>query len=313
MAIHVTGSVAYDRILLFPGSFEDHLMPDKLHMINVSLLIDKVEEKFGGCAGNIAYTLSLLGDKPIMYSSVGRDFIPMQEKYEKAGVNIQNVPVYDDELTACCYIYTDSKGNQITGFNPAAMNKNLPLENYPKCQAGDYGIISPGNLEDMHNLANHFKTNNIPYVYDPGQNIPALSKEVHLSNIAGSEILIGNDYEVEMIMRITNCSKQELLQKTKCLITTLGENGCKVSFASNSINVPAPTVTDVMEPTGAGDAQRAGILFGLTRGLDIENSVKIGSICSAYCIEKFGTQEHSFTMDEFIKRYQENYGTFPLN
>ncbi len=313
MAIHVTGSIAYDRILLFPGSFEDHLMPDKLHMINVSLLIDKVEEKFGGCAANIAYTICLFGGKPLIYSSVGRDFAgAMQDKFKKVGIQTESLQICEDELTACCYIYTDSKGNQITGFNPAAMAVNLPKSDYPKCQVGDYGIISPGNLEDMHNLAEHFKASNTPYIYDPGQNIPALSKEVHLANIQGSEILIGNDYEIEMIMRITECSKSELLEKTKCLITTLGENGCKVSTRKNSINIPAPTVNAVVEPTGAGDAQRAGILIGLTNGLDIESSVKIGSICSAYCIEKFGTQEHSFSMEDFKTRYQENYGKFPL-
>ncbi len=312
MSIHISGSIAFDRILLFPGSFEDHIMPDKLHMINVSLLIDRVEEKFGGTAGNIAYSLSLLGEKPLIYSSVGKDFNEMQLKFEKFGINIDNISIFSDELTAGCYIYTDSKGNQITGFNPASMSHQTPTEKYPKCQANDLGIISPGNLDDMQNFSAHYKANNTPYIYDPGQNIPALSREAHLANIEGAEILVGNDYELEMIRRITKTTQEELLAKAKYVITTLGERGCKVASGKTSIHIMAPTVDNVLEPTGAGDALRAGILYGLSNGLDLETSVKIGSICSAYCIEKHGTQEHYFSKEEFITRFEQNYGKYPL-
>ena len=313
MAIHISGSIAFDRIMTFPGHFEDHLLPEKLHMINVCFLIDRIEEKRGGTGANIAYSLYLLGLTSSIYGSVGRDYRgACQDALEKMNINLDGVKILDDSLTACAYITTDSKGNQITGFNLAALNTPTERSAYPKCKEGDLGIVSPGNIEDMFNFPQYFKEKKVPYIYDPGQTIPAISKESHLSCIDGSEILIGNDYEIELICQITEHSKAELLERGKYIITTLGENGCQIDIGTESINVPAPIVSKVADPTGAGDAFRAGLLLGISKGLDIETSAKIGSVCSVFCIEKYGTQEHSYTLPMFKERYEDNYGTFPL-
>ena len=312
MSIHISGSIAFDRIMTFPGHFEDHLLPEKLHMINVCFLIDRIEEKRGGTGANIAYSLCLLGEKPSLYATVGHDYkASFRGALEDLGINLDSVHISEESLTACAYITSDKRGNQITGFSPAASMKPLDSGAYPKCKTGDWGIISPGNVDDMLLFSKHFKEKKIPYIYDPGQQIPAISKENHLTSIEGAEIFIGNDYEVELITQLTEHSKADLLEKAKYVITTLGENGCQIASGHDVVNVPAPKVDKVADPTGAGDSFRAGLLLGLSRGLDMESSVKLGSIAAAFCIEQYGTQEHTFTADTFKKRYEENYGAFP--
>ena len=312
MSIHISGSIAFDRIMSFPGHFEDHLLPDKLHMINVCFLIDRIEEKRGGTGANIAYNLCMLGIKPFLYATVGHDYkTSFKGDLEKMGINLDSVRVKDNELTACAYITSDSKGNQITGFSPAASMNALDESAYPKCKEGDWGIISPGNSDDMFLFSKFFKEKKVPYIYDPGQQIPAIDKEKHLSSIEGAEVFIGNDYEIELMSQITGESKAELLEKAKYVITTLGENGCQIATGHDVVNVPAPNVIKVADPTGAGDSFRAGLLLGLSNGLGMETSVKLGSIAAVFCIEQYGTQEHVFTSETFKKRYEENYGAFP--
>ncbi len=314
MNIHIMGSVAFDRIMSYKGNFEDLLLPDKLHMLSVVFLIDRIEEKRGGTASNIAYNLSMLGEFPHIYCSVGHDF---KGSYEKAlqnmKINLDGIRVLEEQLTACAYITADQKGNQITGFSPAAMNTPADPSAYAKIQQGDFGIVSPGNAEDMGKFPQIFKERNVPYIYDPGQQIPAVSKESHLASIEGSEILIGNDYEIALISERTGKSKSELLEKTKYILTTLGEGGCQISQkGKEDIVIKAPKITTLADPTGAGDSLRAGLLKGLTSGLDIETSVKIGSTCAAFCIEKYGTQEHYYSLENFRQRYKENYGECPF-
>lgn len=312
MSIHISGSIAFDRIMTFPGHFEDHLLPEKLHMINVCFLIDRIEEKHGGTAANIAYNLSLLGGNSSIYTTVGRDYRgSFQTALEKMNINLDAVHILEDSLTACAYITTDSKGNQITGFNLAALGTPTDPSRYPKCEAGDWGIVAPGNLDDMFMFPKTFKDKKVPYIYDPGQTIPAISKENHLACIEGAEIFIGNDYEIELVTQITEHSVVELLEKAKYVITTLGENGCQIANKHEIIHVPAPKVGVVADPTGAGDSFRAGLLLGLSKGLDMETSAKLASICSAFCIEKYGTQEHVYTLATLKERYEENYGAFP--
>ncbi len=313
MSIHICGSVAFDRILNFPGLFEDYIMPDKLHMINVSFPIDRVDEKHGGVATNIAYNLHLLGEKSSIYASVGLDFRGnMQKKFESMNVNLDGIVIYDDQFTACCYITSDSKGNQINGFNLAALGNDLDEKHYPKFEKGDLAITSPTNYNDMLNFSLYAKKSGADLMYDPGQNTPSISKESHLACIEGAKFLIGNDYEMEQIMRMTDCAKGEILEKVEYMITTLGENGCQIATKEKEINIPAPKAGEVVDPTGGGDSLRAGLLFALSKGLDVETGIKLGSICAVYCIEKYGPQEHSFTCEEFRARYEENYGAFPL-
>ena len=279
MNIHVMGSVAFDRIMSYKGNFEDLLLPDKLHMLSVVFLIDRIEEKRGGTAGNVAYNLAMLGE----------------------------------QARICAYITADQKGNQITGFSPAAMNTPADPSVFGAVKSGDFGIVSPGNIEDMGRFPQMFKEKNVPYIYDPGQQIPVVSKESHLASIEGAKILIGNDYEIALICERTECGKADLLDKAEYVLTTLGESGCLISQkGKDDILVPAPKISALADPTGAGDSLRAGLLKGLTSGFDVETSVKLGSICAAFCIEKYGTQEHYFSMESFRERYKENYGPCPL-
>lgn len=314
MNIHVMGSVAFDRIMSYKGNFEDLLLPDKLHMLSVVFLIDRIEEKRGGTASNVAYNLAMLEEYAHIYCSVGHDFRGSFEKALKnMKINLDGIRVLEEQLTACAYITADQKGNQITGFSPAAMNTPADPSAFHNIKEGDYGIVSPGNAEDMGRFPQIFKEKNVPYIYDPGQQIPAVSKESHLASIRGAEILIGNDYEIALISELTGTSKEELLDMTKYVITTLGEGGCIISQkGKEDIHVPAPKIRELADPTGAGDSMRAGMLKGLTHGLDVETSVKLGSVCAAFCIEKYGTQEHYFTLDSFRERYKENYGPCPL-
>lgn len=314
MNIHVMGSVAFDRIMSYKGNFEDLLLPDKLHMLSVVFLIDRIEEKRGGTAGNVAYNLAMLGEQARIYCSVGYDF---KGSYEKAlqnmNINLDGIRVLEEQLTACAYITADQKGNQITGFSPAAMNTPADPSVFGAVKSGDFGIVSPGNIEDMGRFPQMFKEKNVPYIYDPGQQIPVVSKESHLASIEGAKILIGNDYEIALICERTECGKADLLEKAEYVLTTLGEGGCLISQkGKDDILVPAPKISALADPTGAGDSLRAGLLKGLTSGLDVETSVKLGSICAAFCIEKYGTQEHYFSMESFRERYKENYGPCPL-
>lgn len=313
MAIYVSGSIAFDRIMTFPGQFEDHILPEKLHILNVSFLIDRVEEKRGGTGGNIAYSLALLGETPRLYGCVGRDFDEYAKAMNTVGVNLDGVRRLEETFTACCYITTDRKGNQITGFSPAAMNTPCDPAYYPKGGSGDWAIVAPGNVQDMVSLPEYFRAHSIPFIFDPGQQVIALSGEQLRAGLEGASCLIGNDYEVEVISKKTGLSKAELIQQVGYLIVTLGEQGSEVNCRDweKARYIKAVPVQEVLDPTGAGDAYRAGLLKGLHSGLDVEVSAELGSVCSSFAIEKYGTQEHSMTKESFSKRYESAYGPMP--
>lgn len=316
MSVHIMGSVAFDRIMSYKGDINNLLLKDKdkYNTLSILMLIDRIEEKQGGTGANVAYNLAMLGEEPFLYTAVGYDFTTAyQKKLQNMHINLDGVRVLENELTACGYVVADSKGNLINCFCPAAMNNFCDDAALMTIKTGDYGIISPAFAEDMARFPQIFKEKNVPYIYDPGQQIPAVSKEKHLASIDGAEILIGNDYEIALISEITGVSKEELLNMAHYVVTTLGDKGCSISQKSREdILVPAPKIAALADPTGAGDSMRAGMLKGLTSGLDVETSLKLGSICSAFCIEKYGTQEHTFTLESFRARYAENYGACPL-
>lgn len=316
MSIHIVGSVAFDRIMSYKGDINTLLLKDKdnYNTLSILMLIDRIEERQGGTGANVAYNLAMLGESPFLYTAVGYDFQTVyQKKLRDMHINLDGVRVLDRELTACGYVVADSKGNLINCFCPAAMNNPCDEKSFNTIKAGDYGIISPANMEDMVRFAQIFKERKVPYIYDPGQQTPAVSKENHLASIDGAEILIGNDYEIALISELTGASKTELMNLANYVVTTLGDKGCQISQKGKAdILVPAPKISALADPTGAGDSMRAGILKGLTMGLDVETSLKLGSICSAFCIEQYGTQEHSFTLESFRARYAENYGKCPL-
>ncbi len=307
MKILVSGSVAYDRIMPFPGKFADHIMPDKIHILNVCFLVDGLIEKFGGTAGNIAFTLKLLGEDPEILATVGKDFGNYEAWMQKHGISLESIRVMEEDLTASAYITTDKSDNQITGFNPAAMNHSSQF-NFDRIAPEDtLAIVSPGNLDDMYNYSRKYQEKKVRYIFDPGQNIPAFSGEKMLDMISGSYILIANDYELEMIMKNTGKSKAELLEYTENIITTLGEHGCSALNGGDDAVLPAARVSQVVDPTGAGDGFRAGLIKGLADGRSVSEAAKVGLTSAAYAVEHHGTQEHYFTPEEFWKRYKDNF------
>ncbi|MCR5563013.1 MAG: carbohydrate kinase family protein [Desulfovibrio sp.] len=312
MAIYVSGSIATDRIMTFAGNFHDHLVADKLRSINVSFMVDGMEERRGGCAGNIAYSLALLGEKAIIISCVGRDFGPYGEALQSMGLSLEGIRRCDDLYTAQCFITTDLNSNQLTGFYPGAMFRPADYGFEGLDPKNDIAIISPGNIDDMRRLCAFYKAKGVRYIYDPGQQLPVLTAEDLLGAINGSFACITNDYEISLISQKTGKSPEELARGTQWLVTTLGAEGADVRGADGTqIRVPIVPVGKVVDPTGAGDAQRAGLIKGLVRGLDLPEAARLGAVSASFAIEKMGTQEHRYSIMEFRSRYEAVFGTVP--
>ncbi len=302
MNIITSGSLAYDRIMDFPGHFSDHILPEKIHVLNVSFTVNSLVEKFGGTAGNIAYALSLLGEKPIILATIGRDYHSYFDWLKKNKIACDNITIIQEELTACAYITTDQADNQITGFNPGAMKHPSPYDFDKLDPKESIAIIAPGNLEDMMNYSARCKARGIDYIFDPGQSLPMWDGQDLAQCIDGSRIMVSNDYELELIIRKTGLDKNKLLQRTSSIITTLGEMGSRVSTPDCEINIPAVKPREVVDPTGAGDAYRAGLIKGLIQGKNLEQSAKMGSACASFAVECYGTQDYHFSLAEFEER-----------
>ncbi|MGE5299391.1 MAG: carbohydrate kinase family protein [Acidobacteriota bacterium] len=307
MKIFISGSLAYDRIMDFPGRFSDHILPDKLHILNVCFTVNGMIEKFGGTAGNVAYSLSLLGERPVVVATIGKDYATYFSWLKQNDIPVEGISIIDQEFTAGAYITTDKADNQITGFNPGAMKHRA---GYSLKKAGDGAIclIAPGNLSDMIGYAGECREKGIPYVCDPGQSLTQWDGKALREWIRGALLLITNDYELELVMKMTGEDKRGLLDLTGTLITTLGEKGSLVSTTHSAVPIPAAEVDNVVDPTGAGDAYRSGLLKGLSAGKDMLTAAKMGTVAAAYAVERYGTQEHRFSPEDFMKRYRENFG-----
>ncbi|MHB8829856.1 MAG: carbohydrate kinase family protein [Syntrophales bacterium] len=302
MNIVVSGSLAYDRIMSFPGHFSDHILPDKVHVLNVCFQVNGMKEKYGGTAGNIAYSLGLMGEKPLISATIGQDYARYFAWLAENGISTEAIKIIDDEFTAGAYITTDLADNQITGFNPGAMQYSAGM-NFDAMKADEtIVIVSPGNMEDMINYPSACKQRGIGYIFDPGQSLPVWDAKELLRSISGCKILIVNDYELELIVNKTGLSKSDLLGFAGAIITTLGEAGSLISTKAGEISIPPAKARVVTDPTGAGDSYRGGLISGLVRGMDIEQSARLGSVCASFAVEKYGTQEYSFTPDEFAAR-----------
>jgi len=302
MSIIVSGSLAYDRIMNFPGHFADHILPEKIHVLNVSFTVDSMTENSGGTAGNIAYALSLLNEKPIILATIGRDYHAYFEWLAENGIAHDNIRIIEEELTASAYITTDRADNQITGFNPGAM-KYTSSFNFDSIEPKEsIVIIAPGNLTDMMDYSSTCKARGIDYIFDPGQSLPMWDSRDLIRCIEGSRIMISNDYELELVIARTGLDKKKLLQRTGTIITTLGEQGSRICTPDYEIDIPAIRPEEVVDPTGAGDAYRAGLIKGLTQCRDMEQSARMGSLCASFAIEHHGTQEYSFSLREFEER-----------
>ncbi len=272
-----------------------------------------MREKFGGTAGNIAYSLSLLKETPIILATIGKDYENYFNWLKKNQISLEGIRIIDDEFTAGAYITTDKADNQITGFNPGSMK--YPSEyKFENIDPGtSIALIAPGNLQDMIECANVYKSKGISYICDPGQSLTAWDGNKLKNWIDGSMLLISNDYELEMILKMIGMDKKGLLGLTKTIITTLGEKGSLISNSESDVSIPAAKVLNISDPTGAGDAYRAGLLKGLVMGRDYETAARIGAVAATYAIEHYGTQEHYFTYEAFVDRYRDNFGELETN
>lgn len=294
----------------FPGKFMDSILPEQTHNLNVSFYIDNFDEKLGGNAGNIAYTLALLGEKSIIVASAGKDFSRYAEVLEQRGLSLEGILVREDELTASAYIMTDQMNNQITAFHAAAMT--IPSSyDFPHLEPKtDIALIGPSNPDDMKRHAAFYKKRGVRYLFDPSQQLPMFDKEALLACIKGSYLLSGNDYETQLIMNMTGKTRKELVAlTTRGMITTLGEKGCLVSEkGEKERHIDAVPVNAVLDPTGAGDAHRAGLIKGLLLAQHLPECARLGATCAAFCIEAAGTQGHDFSIEDLFRRHSAAFG-----
>jgi adenosine kinase len=300
--IIVSGSLAYDRIMDFPGYFSEHILPEKIHMLNIAFQVDSIREKFGGTAGNIAYTLNLLGEHPVISGTIGYDYRRYFEWFAKNGIATDNIKIIENEFTASAYITTDKADNQITGFHPGAMKYSAALDFNQLNPKENIVIVSPGNLDDMLSYPCFCKSRGFDYIFDPGQSLPMLEAANLTQAINGCRILIANDYELELITSKTGLEKAALLKLAETIIVTQGELGSIVFTQDDEIKIPVVKPRKAVDPTGAGDAYRGGLLSGLVQGKSINDCAKMGSVCASFCVECYGTQEYRFSQEEFNER-----------
>ncbi|MCX6004440.1 MAG: carbohydrate kinase family protein [Chloroflexi bacterium] len=302
MQIVVCGSIAYDRIMDFPGYFSEHILPQKIHALNVCFQVDGMKEKFGGTAGNIAYALILMGENPLISATIGHDYHRYFEWLAHNGIATENIKIIENEFTASAYITTDRADNQITGFNPGAMKYPSSLDFNKLNPKETLFIVSPGNLEDMLNYPLLCKARGIDYIFDPGQSLPMLDAKELIQAVEGCRILISNDYELDLIISKTGLNKEALLGLTDTIIVTMGEQGSLVSTPNCEINIPAVNPKKIVDPTCAGDSYRGGLISGLVQGKSIEHCARMGSVCASFAVECYGTQDYSFSPEEFNER-----------
>lgn len=309
MDILVSGSLAYDRIMDFPGRFSDHIMPDKIHMINVSFTVNGMSENFGGTAGNIAYSLSLLGENPRIVAAIGYDYHRYFQWFQEHGLATDDIKMVSEEATASAYITTDLADNQITGFNPGAMKHPSGFD-FGKTNPQDcIAIVAPGNLQDMAEYTRSHQELGIYTIFDPGQSLPAWGADDLAMSISRSNMLVSNDYELSLIMDKTKLSERALLELVGTIVTTKGEEGCQVSSSEGlSASIPVIPTDNVVDPTGAGDAFRGGLIKGLIDGVPLERAAMMGTVCSHYVIQSYGTQKYHFTEAEFNAKLQQHFG-----
>ncbi len=303
----ICGSVAYDTIMVFGDRFANHILPDKIHMLNVSFLVPQLRREFGGCAGNIAYNLKLLGDTGYPMATVGRDFAPYREWLMKCGVPTDHVKVIDSELTAQAFITTDVDDNQITAFHPGAM-QHSHLNQVSAAAGITLGIVAPDGRDGMLAHAAQFAARGIPFIFDPGQGLPMFGGEDLKGFIGQARWVTLNDYEWQLVQQRTGWGVAELTERVEALIVTRGAAGSSIYTRAQELTIPAAPVAQVVDPTGCGDAYRAGLVHGLLHGLDWRATGQIASLMGALKIESRGTQNHQATAAELTARLRRSFG-----
>jgi adenosine kinase len=309
--IVVTGSIAYDYIMVFPGQFKDHILADKVHVLSVSFLVDSMKKMRGGTGPNIAYNLALLGEKPCVMGTVGKDFGEYRDWLETAGVDTSLVKVFDEDFTASCFINTDLSDNQITAFYPGAMAQAHTLRINADGKRPDFVIIAPNDPSAMAQYVIECQTHAIPYMYDPSMQAPRMNGPELLAGCKNAAMLIGNDYEFAMMADKIGCTEDELRQIVPLTVVTKGGEGATIHHNGEQYDIPVAKTRGVVDPTGAGDAFRAGFARGYLAGLPMPIVGRIASLSACYAIEQHGTQEHRYTPAEFMARFTENFGPCP--
>lgn len=309
MKVVVTGSIAFDYLMHFPGKFEEHILPDKIAHLSVSFLVDRLHKRSGGTAANIAYSLALLGEKPLLVGAVGEDCDAYLKDLKSRGVDIRGVRVFTEAHTSSFFCNTDKEGNQIASFYTGAMKfaRTLSLQDFT-IPAKALVIVSPNDPEAMIRFARECRHRRTPFIFDPGQQVVDLSPEAILEGADGACCMIVNEYEMDMISRKTGLSEKALLEKSEVIIVTLGKKGSRITTAKGRIKVPVAEPERVADPTGVGDAYRAGLVKGMLCGLPWEIAGRMGSLAAAYVLETDGPQGHSYTWKDFVKRYESQFG-----
>ena len=306
----ICGSIAYDTIMVFPGRFKEHILAEKLHILNVAFLVPEMRREFGGCAGNIAYNLNLLGGKPKIMATVGDDAKPYADRLDKLELSQQHVRQAAGTFTAQAFITTDLDDNQITAFHPGAMNHSH--ENHVGDAAGvTLGIVAPDGRDGMLQHAREFHAAGIPFIFDPGQGLPMFSGEELFEFVRQADYLTVNDYEAQVLQEKTGQTLDSIAPNLKALIVTLGAQGSLIYANGRQFEIPCARPAAVVDPTGCGDAYRAGLLYGIANGLDWQLTGRLASVLGALKIAQRGGQNHHFTRDEIVAHFKQNFGTTP--
>ena len=303
----ICGSLAYDTIMVFHDRFKNHILPDKVHMLNVSFLVPDMRREFGGCAGNVAYNLKLLGGEGYPLGAVGQDFSPYADWLDQQNISRDYIQTIADSYTAQAYITSDLDDNQITAFHPGAMQFSAQAS-VPSDAGISIGTVSPDSREGMLTHARQFVEAGIPFVFDPGQAMPLFNGEELTQFIEQADWLAVNDYESELLRERTGLSRSQIAERVQALIVTRGSQGSHIYADGQCLQIPCARANEVIDPTGCGDAYRAGLLYGLMHDLDWETIGRIAALAGAYKIEKPGTQNHRYTPAAFRERFQEQFG-----
>ena len=303
----ICGSLAYDTIMVFPDQFKNHILPDKVHILNVSFLVPKMRREFGGCAGNIAYNLKLLGGNPMPMATVGQDFGPYREHFEACGISLAHVKAIDGLFTAQAFITTDLDDNQITAFHPGAMMRSH--ENH----VGDvpdvgFGIVGPDGYDAMLQNSRDFAELGIPFIFDPGQAMPLFNGKELSTMIEQATYVTVNDYESSLLQERTGWNEKQIAERVQGYLVTRGPQGSEIHTKSGMVQIPAANAMRVVDPTGCGDAYRAGLIYGLMNGMDLATTGRIASLMGALKIENLGPQNQRFTFAEFAEQFRQQFG-----
>lgn len=303
----ICGSLAYDTIMVFQDQFKNHILPDKVHILNVSFLVPRMRREFGGCAGNIAYNLKLLGGNPVPMATVGQDFAPYREHFEQCGISMAQVKVIDDLYTAQAFITTDLDDNQITAFHPGAMMRSYENHVRDVPDVG-FGIVGPDGYEAMLQNCQEFAEAGIPFIFDPGQAMPLYNGKELTRMIEQATYVTVNDYESNLLQDKTGLSTKQIAERVQAYLITRGPRGSEVHTQDGMLHIPAATAMRVVDPTGCGDAYRAGLIFGWMNGMDMATTGRIASLMGALKIEHLGPQNQRFDYEQFAEQFRQQFG-----